>query len=511
MYPIYFLIGILFFIPTILFGQDSIPYPTLKKSLEQYGIYDKDLLPPEFHESRREALRNLMPVNSLAVFFSNPIRNRSNDVDFEYHQDPNFYYLTGLNEPHAVVLIFKEAHKINGVMTDEIIFVQPRNARQETWVGKRFGTEGVKNVLKIDQAFSNQAFGRFNFRPSRMDHIYSITPKDDARDNPKDGGDLASLVKHFRKKTANLNVASQPLETWMASLREIKTKEEIYLLRKAIKLTCRAQIEIIKAVEPGWNEYQSEALVEYFFKSGGAEYTGFPSICGGGENSCILHYTSNRKPLIGSNMLVVDVGAEYHGYTADITRTIPIDGTFSPQEAAIYNLVKKAQQAGIDVALAGNKFWDPNTAATEIIANGLLELGVIDNRNDVRKYFIHGTSHYLGLDVHDPGLYAELKPGSVITVEPGIYIPEGSDCDKKWWNIGVRIEDDILITKDGPENLSESIPRDIPTIERLMKEESFFNLIQMEMPHIPQNNLPQQDHHHGHHHHKHHQHEHHDE
>jgi Xaa-Pro aminopeptidase len=190
-----------------------------------------------------------------------------------------------------------------------------------------------------------------------------------------------------------------------------------------------------------------------------------------------LHYSSNRKQLNGQDMLVADAGAEYHGYTADITRTLPTDGHFSTEEKAIYNIVLEAQKAGIKACLPGNNFWDPHQAALKVIQKGLAELGITKNAKDYTKYFMHGTSHYLGLDVHDAGLYGRLQPGNVITVEPGIYIAEGSDCDPKWWNIGVRIEDDILITDAQPINMSASVPREIEEIEQLMKEESIFNKI----------------------------------
>jgi Xaa-Pro aminopeptidase len=209
----------------------------------------------------------------------------------------------------------------------------------------------------------------------------------------------------------------------------------------------------------------------------GAEYPGYPSISGGGENSCVLHYETNRKQLTGDNLLLMDMGAEYHGYTADVTRTIPVDGSFSPEEKLIYELVLKAQLTGISLALAGNDFHDPHHAATEVIAKGLVELGLISDPSEVRGYFAHGTSHYLGLEVHDPGNYGKLKPGMVITVEPGIYIPAGSDCDKKWWNIGVRIEDDVLITDNEPFVMSGKLVKTVVDIEKLMQEESFFNTV----------------------------------
>ena len=256
----------------------------------------------------------------------------------------------------------------------------------------------------------------------------------------------------------------------MAKLRQIKTQEEIALLRKAINITCEAQIELMKQIHEEMTEYQTEAIIEYVFKRNGAEYPGFPSIQGSGENSCILHYTSNRRPLVNGGLLVSDVGAEYHGYTADVTRTIPPKGEFSKEEKLIYNLVLKAQTAGIEAAQVGNSFWAPHQEAQKVIADGLKKLGIIKNINELSQYFMHGTSHYLGLDVHDAGMYMPLQEGNVITVEPGIYIAEGSDCDPKWWNIGVRIEDDILILETGPENLSAAAPRTVAEIEALMKK-----------------------------------------
>ena len=438
--------------------------------------YDQDLLTKDFFEKNRNALRQLMPENSVAVFFANPIRNRSNDVDYEYHQDPNFYYLSGLREPHAVLLIFKNKQLFgNNDKTDELLFLQKRNPGDELWTGKRQGTEGAKAFLGIHSAYTGEAFAEFETEFNSFDHILITSIPEDVR-NAEEKDDLYNLIQTFELKTKKLaeKMDVTSLNKMMAKLRQVKSEEEIVLLKKAIEMTCDAQIELMKALKPGMTEYQSEAIIEYVFKKNGAEYPGFPSILGGGENSCILHYTSNRKPLTGNDLLVSDIGAEYHGYTADVTRTIPTDGTFSEEEKTIYNIVYEAQQAGIAKCKAGNKFWDPHNAATDVISNALMELGIIDKKYKVREYFMHGTSHYLGLDVHDAGLYSPLEKGNVITVEPGIYIAEGSDCDPKWWNIGVRIEDDILITDGEPVTLSAKAPRKIEEIEALMKETSKF-------------------------------------
>ncbi|MGB7393066.1 MAG: M24 family metallopeptidase, partial [Pricia sp.] len=208
------------------------------------------------------------------------------------------------------------------------------------------------------------------------------------------------------------------------------------------------------------------------YKKYGAEYEGYPSIVGGGNNGCILHYIENNKPQVGDDLVLMDLGAEYHGYTADVTRTIPANGKFSKEQKQIYDIVYDAQEAGIAASVVGAPFGAPGRAASKVVAEGLLRLGIISSEEGARTYFPHGTSHYLGLDVHDKGTFQAFKPNTVITVEPGIYIPEGSDCDKKWWGIAVRIEDDILIAEDGPVNLSAMAPRTTKAIEKMMAQPS---------------------------------------
>ena len=439
--------------------------------------YDTDLLPASFHKKNRDTLRKKMPANSVAVFFANPVRNRSNDVDFQYHQDPNFYYLTGYIEPDAILLVFKEEQKFDSFQTNEIIFVRQRSMEKEIWNGRRLGVNGVKKMLGFENVFVNNSYNDAQFNLCAFDKILVQIPKNDIRDNPNDRGDLYSLVNGFKVEIekCTLNTDAFSLAEIMAEMREVKQAEELVLMRKAIEMSCLAHIELIKALEPLFTEYQAQAVVEYMFKKYGSEYVGYPSIVGGAENSCVLHYSSNRKQLNNEKLLLLDMGAEYHGYTADITRTLPVSGTFSIEEKTLYNVVLAAQSSGIKACLEGNNFWEPHNAAVKIIQSRLLELGIIKDALEYRKYFMHGTSHYLGLDVHDVGLFGKLEAGNIITVEPGIYIPEGSDCDKKWWNIGIRIEDDILISAGKPINLSESIPRNTDEIEKLMKEKSFFN------------------------------------
>lgn len=458
------------------FGQEEKKIDLLFQPEEPLiEIYDKDLLPPSFHASRRDSIRARMDDNSVAIIYSGAVRNRSNDVDFEFHQDPNFYYLTGLNEPNAVLLIFKEPKKVNGEDVKEILYLQNRNPEMEVWNGKRYGVDGAEQILKLEKAEVNTRYRNLDLKWGKFNKVYTALPYKDIRDNPMDKGDLYSLILETESNLKELdNVDKRELTRWYSELREIKHEEELRLLKKAIDITCEAQTEMMKAINQNMTEYQAEALVEYIFKKNGSEYPGFPSILGSGENSCILHYTSSRRPMMKNDLLVCDIGAEYHGYTADVTRTLPADQKYSEEQKAIYNIVLEAQQAGIDACKPGNSFWQPNIEATTILSQRMKELGIIKNPGELRRYFMHGTSHYLGLDVHDVGTYGPLQANQVITVEPGIYIPEGSPCDKKWWNIGVRIEDDILITTDNPVNLSGCVPRKIEEIEALMEQNSRF-------------------------------------
>lgn len=445
-------------------------------SQEPKNEYDTDLLPKEFHQGRRDSLRKLMPDSSVAVFFANPVRNRANDVDYLYSQDPNFYYLTGLTEPNSMLILFKEKQEIGKEFTNEIIFVQHRDPKKEAWNGRRLGVDGVKQKLGFKVVKVNNEFADLDIDFSKFRKVMHLKFYDDVRDDKDDRGDLYSLIRHFRSKTEykRKNKDDFELSLLMARLREVKTTEELILMRKAINMTCDAHAELMRSMHPGMKEYQAQAVVEYIFKKNGSEYPGFPSIVGGGENSCILHYNTNRKALSGKNILVCDIGAEYHGYTADVTRTMPVDGKFSEQEKIIYNIVLEAQTAGIKACKPGAEFRAAHKAAQAVIQKRLLELQIIKKPDDFLTFFFHGTSHYLGLDVHDAGLFGRLAPGNVITVEPGVYIPAGSDCDPKWWDIGVRIEDDILIREDGCEVMSACVPKTIEEIEALMQQNGLF-------------------------------------
>lgn len=521
------IICILFINYGISFGQEDTP---------------KDYLSKEFHQSRREAFRKLMPPKSVAIFFANPVRNRANDVDFHYHQNPDFYYLTGLKEPNSVLLLFSENQKGAKNQTyNEVIFVQSRDPKKEQWEGRRLGKEGVKRDLGFKNVLEGKDFKTFDINYSAFDKVLYFGFENDVRNDEHDSADLYDLIEGFKEKAGvplarneekniiydliksdaasenkeiaqiiekNLatnphlkndpviqaflsakspeerlqvvgniqppksNLDNQTSEFMMEILRGTKTPAEIKLLRKAVDISAIGQIEVMKAIHPEMSETEIQGIHEFVYKKYGAEYEGYPSIVGAGENACVLHYITNNKTKVGNELVLMDLGAEYRGYTADVTRTIPANGKFSPEQKAIYDLVLEAQEESFKNCKPGNDFYMNNEISRAVINKGLVKLGIIKNENQKHNYFPHGVSHHIGLDVHDRGFQEKFEENMVLTVEPGIYIPEGSPCDKKWWGIGVRIEDDIIITKDGYELLSGRAPRTTEEIEKVMAEKS---------------------------------------
>ncbi|AWW30821.1 aminopeptidase P family protein [Echinicola strongylocentroti] len=500
--------------------------------------YFDDGLGQDFHRERRATLRTLLPGNSVAVIFTNPVKNRSNDVDFIYHPNTDFFYLTGYREPNAVLLIFSDDQEIDGQTTNEVIYVQPRDENAEMWNGKRLGIKGVKEKLGFEQAFLNTDFGttpKLDFQ--QFDHILTFSLSE-AIEESSANKEMMAMRGHFKTETAypeemsevtnkmysliratdlenSANVAQvigryrkyypevendailmefanadspekrmaiadkipsekldvSALPEMMTKLRGVKTAAEIGMLKKAIRISAIGQIEVMKALKPGMSEREVQGIHEFVYKRYGAENVGYPSIVGAGKNGCILHYISNDLRDPDKRLMLMDLGAEWRGYTADVTRTIPLSGKFTEEEKAIYDLVYEAQEAAMKACKPGVAFGEISKIAQRIINEGLVELGIII-RGQRHRYFPHGTSHHLGLDVHDRGAYGPLETGMVLTVEPGIYIPEGSDCDPKWWNIAVRIEDDVVITDDGFENLSADAPRTSEDVEAMMAQPS---------------------------------------
>jgi Xaa-Pro aminopeptidase len=355
------------------------------------------------------------------------------------------------------------------------------------WTGRRLGDEGTKLKLGFENAFNNKEFKKYNIDFSKFSEVLFFDFKNDVRDNPRDSSDLYSLIEQFKMKANypskdKLAVKSEPvknnlntkaLNEIMASLRGIKTTEELEMIRKAVSISCMGQREVMKAMKPGMSEREIQGIHEFVFKKYQAEDLGYPSIVGAGHNGCILHYIDNYKPNITSKeMILMDLGAEYRGYTADITRTIPVSGKFSPEQKQIYELVLAAQEEAMKVTKAGATFQELTLATRKVVNKGLADLGIIKSEDERHLYYPHGCCHHIGLDVHDNGEYDMLRENMVITIEPGIYIPENANCDKRWWGIAVRIEDDYLITKNGYEHLSISAPRKVEEVEALMKQPS---------------------------------------
>ncbi len=468
---------IIAFFPALVIAVCAFAQPSATQP-EDY--LPKDYLSKGFHAGRREALRQKMPDNSVTAIFAYPTRNFSNDVDYFYHQNPDLYYFTGYKEPNSLLLLFKEEQTDSaGNKYSEVLFVQKRNAQAEQWTGRRLGTEGAKEKLGIKMAFNGEAFSKFSTDFSKFDKILFSPLPDDVADSRRDRADLFDLLQQFKQKAGitDDNANDKRFDTrsyyqLTADLREIKTPEEMVLLRKAVEISCQGQNEVMKAVRPDMSELEIQGLHEYVHKKYGAEGVGYGSIIGAGENGCVLHYMENTKTRVGNSLLLMDVGAEYHGYTADVTRTIPAGGKFSAEEKLIYQIVYDAQEAAFKTLKNGSKWRDAETAARDVIANGLIKLGIIKDKSETGKYYPHGLGHHIGLDVHDKGNYGAMKKNMVMTVEPGIYIPEGSNCDKKWWSIAVRIEDDVLITETGYELLSHFAPRSIADIEKLIAQKS---------------------------------------
>ncbi|MEG1023998.1 MAG: aminopeptidase P N-terminal domain-containing protein [Flavobacterium sp.] len=442
-----------------------------------------DYLSKEFHKSRREAFRNLMPVNSVAVVFSYPERVFSKDINYNFHQNPDMYYLTGYKEPDAVLLLFKEPQ--GDEKYTEVLFVRERNALKETWTGRRLGIEGAKSKLGFTKVYNGVDFHSFAIDYKKFDKIiYDQFLTNVTTSNSPES--LYLIIQAFKTKAGitKEDAASVDLFTSITnSLREIKTSEEMELMRKTVKLSCIAHNEVMKAVGPDMSENEADGIHAYIHRKYGAEGEGYPPIVGTGANGCILHYGENNAAKMENQLLLMDVGSEYHGYSADVTRTVPANGKFTEEQKAIYQIVYDAQEEVFKICKEGTPFQDLNKKAKEVVAAGLIKLGIISDPKDVKIYYPHGCSHFLGLDVHDKGNYlGTLKENMVLTVEPGIYIPANSKCDKKWWNIGVRIEDDIAIKKDSYENLSIDSPRKWQDIEALAKQKSTFN--EMKFPKI---------------------------
>lgn len=438
-----------------------------------YPVYETDTLPPDEFRARRQEVKKAMGPGSLAVLFTNPTRNRNNDVDFVFRGDSNFLYLTGFEEPDAALILAPDGFELGGRTVTEVLFVNEANSFSLTWEGYRMGSENARTLLGVEAAAPNSEFQKVlqlaAGAASQRKLSVSVPPQ-------ATGGGLGRMITQFETWRGGAAFGSGVnLRQKLSAMRGVKSPKEIELIRKAAEISALAHVEAMRSIEPGMREWHISALVQYVFAREGCEYPGYPPIVGSGPNSTILHYQSNRRKTELGDMICMDTAGEYHGYSADVTRSFPVGGKFSPEQRAIYEVVLAAQEAGIAACKPGGNPGSVGNIVSQKLAEGLIALGLIESARELNRYYMHGFGHGIGLDVHDP-LPGTFVPGVCLTVEPGIYIKDGSPCDKKWWNIGIRIEDDILVSESGPVNLSKDAPRTIADIERLMAEKGLGNV-----------------------------------
>ena len=423
---------------------------------------------------RRKQLMRMIGADGIAILPSAPVRMRSRDAEYRYRQDSDFYYLTGFAEPEAVAVL--APGRDNG---EFVMFCRDRDREKELWNGSRQGPEGAVSNFSADDAFPVDDVddilpGILESR-TRVYYTMGVYPDFDSR--------VGDWIKSLRSREASGIHTPQEfvaLDHLLHDMRLYKSRAEISAMRRAAKIAVGAHTRAMAAVRPGMFEYQVEAEFVHEFRSHDATVSYSP-IVGGGANTCTLHYVDNNAELKDGDLLLIDAGCECDYYASDITRTIPVSGRFSPEQRAVYEIVLEAQLAAIERTCKGNHWNDPHDAAVRVISRGLRKLGLLQGSlqklirdGAYREFFMHRTGHWLGMDVHDVGDYRVddewrlLEPGMVTTVEPGIYISAQSRAAKRWRNIGIRIEDDVAVTHDGPDVLSRGLAKEPDEIEDLM-------------------------------------------
>ena len=429
----------------------------------------------EYAKRRKQLMQKIGP-NGIVILTSAKTVRRNGDADFHFRQQSDFYYLTGFEEPDAVAVLLPKRKE-----GEFILFNRKRDRASEIWDGIRAGQEGARKTYGADQSFPISELetqlpellqGRAN--------VYHPLGIDMSADRV--------LIKALNKVRGRIRSGMQSPLTMtditdtIHEMRLIKSPAEIALMRKAAEISAQAHTRAMEFCKPGMNEYQLEAEIMHEFQRNGARTPAYTSIVGSGANTCILHYVNNNQTIKNGDMVLIDAGAEYNYYAADITRTFPANGKFSPEQRAIYDLVLRAQLAGIKAVKPGTSWPTMQTVMVKIITQGLIDLGILKGKlNDLIAkeayfpFYMHKSGHWLGIDVHDAGKYKvngkwrTLQPGMVLTIEPGIYISSDiPGVNKRWHNIGVRIEDDILVTAKGNEVLSKDVPKSVAEIEMLM-------------------------------------------
>jgi Xaa-Pro aminopeptidase len=428
----------------------------------------------EFARRRRQLMR-LMGRDSIAVLPAAPVRHRNSDVEYPYRQDSDFHYLTGFGEPEAVAVLVPGREQ-----AEYILFVRERDRARETWDGRRAGPAGASREYGADDAFPiadmDEILPGLLENRTRVYYTMGVYADFDQR--------VVGWVNALRTQAKTGRHPPQELvalEHLLHDMRLYKSRTELELMRNAARISARAHLRVMRFCRPGVTEYQVMAELLHEFRRHNAD-TAYAPIVGGGANSCILHYRENDQPLTDGELLLVDAGCELGSYASDITRTLPINGRFTPEQRAVYEIVLEANRAAIASVRPGKHWNEPHEAAVKVITQGLIRLGLLKGRlatliksGAYRRFFMHRTGHWLGLDVHDVGDYKVgdewrvLEPGMTLTVEPGIYLPAGArGVPRRFRNIGIRIEDDVLVTRRGAEVLSARAPKDPDQIEAVM-------------------------------------------
>lgn len=429
-----------------------------------------------YFAKRRKKFASFLPSNSIAIIPNKSPIIKSNDVEHKFKPDSDFYYLTGFDEPNSICVINKEGKKFS-----YILFLEARNKEKEVWVGKKTGINGAKTIYKANEAYDINSFWKIiNNLIGKKEFIYYSVGINKTLDEK-----ITALIKDLR--TMNRSGVKPPKAIFdpreiLHKLRLIKDNYEISLIKKACEITKNAHIFTMAYANANMHEYELEALIEYKFRSQGALGTAYPSIVGSGNNSTTLHYIKNNRKIKKGDLVLIDAGSEYNYYASDVTRTFPVSKKFTGAQKDIYEIVLEAQLKAIELVKPGGKFIDSYNKAVSIIVDGLKELKLLKGskqeiikKGKYKKFFMHKLGHWLGLDVHDAGPYVDekgksirLKPGMIMTVEPGIYISSNLDVPKAFKGIGIRIEDDVLITKTGNKVLTDGIPKFIEEIENLV-------------------------------------------
>ncbi len=429
----------------------------------------------EFVVRRRKLLPQL-PNNSVVLVASGEEKIRNRDVEYSFRVNSDFHYLTGFEEPDCILILQKKSE-----LESSYLFLREKDSKQEVWQGRRLGVEKAVQALTLDGAWSIATLELEGLKLlENIDNVYFSFSELEFW-NIK----LSNWIKNLKfkvRKGISAPSSLNDLDSVLHEMRLIKTAEEIKLLRQAAQISVKGHLAAMKITRPGSFEYQIQAELEHCFKMNASVRVAFNSIVASGDNACILHYTENNSQLEDGQLLLVDAGAEYQGYAGDITTTFPVSGKFSTAQASLYSLVLKAQHAAFAAVKPGNNYDAMHLESSRVITQGLIELGILSGNFEslleegaYKAFFIHGTGHWLGRDVHDVGCYKiegqwrALKEGMVLTVEPGIYIaPDNLAVDKKWRGIGIRIEDDLLVTATGHEVLTQGLPRSVVEIEKWM-------------------------------------------